>query len=117
MKKKYFINRIYMGSRRSVMRFASFGQLTLIIESEVTVYNVKWFIDRVRKIYVCPKCKGEFEIKVIDTILNSENLEKGFRIHFCSTCSGKGPKNLKLTILKNGKEFDIFKAIEEHKKQ
>ncbi len=91
--------------------FISFGELTVIIESDIPIYNLKWFIDRVRKLDKCPKCSQYFEEvdRNTKTIVNGKE-ERCFPLYFCPTCSKGGPKSLKITILKGGEKFDVYEA-------
>ena len=112
MKRKYYLERIFIGGKN----FFYFDKILLILEADVPVYNVKWFIDRKRELSKCPKCRQPFTILRLMAIFN-QKIEKEILVWCCLTCSHKPAQKLKITFLKDGKFFDLFRVAEEEIKR
>ena len=81
--------------------------VTLIIESSVQVYNLKWLIDRLRKISKCSKCQSDLVCKASELLINGRKVLK--HIDYCPVCYPKEVIiTVKMNFLKDSLPFDIF---------
>ncbi len=83
------------------------GLYDVVIKSTIPILNIRGLLGIAKRtINKCRKCKGEFEIKMVDfLIVGADKKISRLPIKFCPNCYGDLPDKAVLSVIINGKQF------------